>query len=85
MYAATEMVGTFGWSRRPLNSGILNYTPRTFFRQTKTTHHCRCALEVSAVNVRDAGEIERAVSGFARSPNGGLIEWRAHWRGFIAS
>src|SRR6267378_1665664 len=30
-------------------------------------------LEVSAVNVRDAGEIERAVSGFARSPNGGLI------------
>jgi hypothetical protein len=49
----------------------LNYTPRTFFRQTKTTHHCRRALEVSAVNVRDAGEIERAVSGFARSPNGG--------------
>jgi putative tryptophan/tyrosine transport system substrate-binding protein len=30
-------------------------------------------LEVSAVNVRDAGEIERAVSSFARSPNGGLI------------
>ena len=30
-------------------------------------------LEVIAVNVRDAGEIERAVSGFARSPNGGLI------------
>jgi len=42
-------------------------------------------LEVSAINVRDAGEIERAVSGFARSPNGGLIERRAHWRGFIAS
>ena len=30
-------------------------------------------LEVSAVNVRDAGEIERAVSSFARTPNGGLI------------
>jgi putative ABC transport system substrate-binding protein len=30
-------------------------------------------LEVSAVNVHDAGEIDRAVSGFARSPNGGLI------------
>jgi putative tryptophan/tyrosine transport system substrate-binding protein len=30
-------------------------------------------LEVSAVNVRDVGEIERAVSSFARSPNGGLI------------
>ena len=30
-------------------------------------------LEVSTVNVRDAGEIERAVSGFARSPNSGLI------------
>ena len=30
-------------------------------------------LEVSAVNVRDAGEIERAVSSFARSLNGGLI------------
>jgi putative tryptophan/tyrosine transport system substrate-binding protein len=30
-------------------------------------------VEVSAVNVRDAGEIERAVAAFARSPNGGLI------------
>ena len=30
-------------------------------------------VEVSAVNVRDAGEIERSVSAFARSPNGGLI------------
>ena len=30
-------------------------------------------VEVSAVNVRDAGEIERAVTAFARSPNGGLI------------
>ena len=30
-------------------------------------------VEVSTVNVRDAGEIERAVAAFARSPNGGLI------------
>jgi putative ABC transport system substrate-binding protein len=30
-------------------------------------------VEVSAINVRDAGEIERAVAAFARSPNGGLI------------
>jgi putative ABC transport system substrate-binding protein len=30
-------------------------------------------MEVSPVNVRDAGEIERAVAAFARSSNGGLI------------
>ena len=30
-------------------------------------------VEVSPVDVRDAGEIERAVAAFARSPNGGLI------------
>jgi putative ABC transport system substrate-binding protein len=30
-------------------------------------------VEVSAINLRDAGEIERAVTTFARSPNGGLI------------
>jgi putative ABC transport system substrate-binding protein len=30
-------------------------------------------IEVSPVNVRDAGEIERAVATFARSSNGGLI------------
>jgi putative ABC transport system substrate-binding protein len=30
-------------------------------------------LEVSPVNMRDAGEIERAIAAFARSPNGGLI------------
>ena len=30
-------------------------------------------LEVSAINVRDAREIERAVTAFARQPNGGLI------------
>jgi ABC-type uncharacterized transport system substrate-binding protein len=30
-------------------------------------------IEVNPVNVRDAGEIERAVAAFARSSNGGLI------------
>jgi putative ABC transport system substrate-binding protein len=30
-------------------------------------------VEVSPVNVRDAGEIERAVTAFARAPNSGLI------------
>src|SRR5262249_33371971 len=30
-------------------------------------------IEVIPVNVRDAGEIERAIADFARSPNGGLI------------
>ena len=30
-------------------------------------------VELSAVDVRDAGEIERAVAAFARSSNGGLI------------
>jgi putative ABC transport system substrate-binding protein len=30
-------------------------------------------VEVSMVNMRDAGEIERAIAAFARSPNGGLI------------
>jgi putative ABC transport system substrate-binding protein len=30
-------------------------------------------VEVSPINVRDAGEIERAVTAFARSANGGLI------------
>jgi putative ABC transport system substrate-binding protein len=30
-------------------------------------------MEVTPVNVRDAGEIERAVAAFARDPNGGLI------------
>jgi putative tryptophan/tyrosine transport system substrate-binding protein len=31
------------------------------------------AVEVSAVNVRDAGEIERSIAAFARSANGGLV------------
>jgi putative ABC transport system substrate-binding protein len=30
-------------------------------------------VEVSPINVRDASEIERALTAFARSPNGGLI------------
>jgi putative ABC transport system substrate-binding protein len=30
-------------------------------------------VEVNPVNMRDAGEIERAVEGFARAPNGGLV------------
>ena len=30
-------------------------------------------VEVSPINVRDAGEIERAIAAFARLPNGGLI------------
>jgi putative tryptophan/tyrosine transport system substrate-binding protein len=30
-------------------------------------------VEVSPINARDAGEIERAITTFARSPNGGLI------------
>jgi putative tryptophan/tyrosine transport system substrate-binding protein len=30
-------------------------------------------VEVNAINVRDAGEIEQAVTSFARSPNGGLV------------
>jgi putative tryptophan/tyrosine transport system substrate-binding protein len=30
-------------------------------------------VEVTAINLRDAGEIERAVTAFAGSPNGGLI------------
>jgi putative ABC transport system substrate-binding protein len=30
-------------------------------------------VEVSPINLRDAGEIESAVGAFARSPNGGLI------------
>jgi putative tryptophan/tyrosine transport system substrate-binding protein len=30
-------------------------------------------VEATPLNVRDAGEIERAITAFARSPNGGLI------------
>jgi putative ABC transport system substrate-binding protein len=34
-------------------------------------------VEVSPINVRDAGEIERTVTAFARVPNGGLIVTRS--------
>jgi putative ABC transport system substrate-binding protein len=30
-------------------------------------------VEVNPVNVRDAGDVERGIAAFARSPNGGLI------------
>ena len=41
-------------------------------------------VEVSPVNVRDAGEIERAVAAFARSSNGGLIVTASALAAFIA-
>ena len=42
-------------------------------------------VEVSPVDVRDAGEIERAVTAFARAPNGGLIvTWQRVGDWFIA-
>ena len=41
-------------------------------------------MEVNPVNVRDAGEIERAVAAFARSSNGGLIVPSARRRSVIA-
>jgi putative ABC transport system substrate-binding protein len=31
------------------------------------------AIEATVINVREAGEVERTLTGFARSPNGGLI------------
>jgi len=40
--------------------------------------------EVTPVNVRDAGEIERAITAFARSPNGGMIVTGSTLAGFIA-
>jgi ABC-type uncharacterized transport system substrate-binding protein len=36
-------------------------------------------VEVSAINVRDAGEIERAIKKFSNSPNGGLILTASAW------
>ena len=41
-------------------------------------------VEVSPVNMRDAGEIERAVAAFARAPNGGLILTPSGRASFIA-
>ena len=36
-------------------------------------------VELSPVDVRDAGEIERAVTAFARTSNGGLIVTASTW------
>ena len=36
-------------------------------------------VEVSAIDTRDAGQIERGVAAFARSPNGGLIIMPGAW------
>src|SRR5262245_7615295 len=38
--------------------GMLNHTPRAFFRQTKTTHYCRRARKSSGVNDVGAGKSE---------------------------
>ena len=40
-------------------------------------------VEVTPVDVRDAGEIERAIAAFARSSNGGLIVTAARRRWVI--
>jgi putative ABC transport system substrate-binding protein len=39
----------------------------------RIAHPCPQSEELSPVDVRDGGEIERAVTAFAREPNGGLI------------
>ena len=36
-------------------------------------------VDVRPVNVRDAGEIERAITAFARAPNGGLVVTASAW------
>ena len=41
-------------------------------------------VEVSPINMRDAGEIERAAAAFARSSNGGLIVTGSRQRTFTA-
>ena len=41
-------------------------------------------VELSPINVRDAGEIERAIAAFARVRNGGLIVTASALRWFIA-
>ena len=48
-------------------------TPRGSASSPPSNPRRHRSVEVSPVNVRDAGEIERAVAAFARSPNGGLI------------
>ena len=41
-------------------------------------------VDVSAIDTRDAGQIERGVAAFARSPNGGLIIMPGAWHRFMA-
>ena len=41
-------------------------------------------MEVNPINMRDAGEIERALTDFARGPNGGLIVTASGLATFIA-
>ena len=41
-------------------------------------------VELTPMNVHDASEIERAISVFARAPNGGLIVTGSAWAGLIA-
>ncbi|MFZ1194351.1 MAG: ABC transporter substrate-binding protein [Pseudolabrys sp.] len=43
-----------------------------------------CRMKVSPVNVRDASEIDRAVTAFAQTPNGGLIVTGPRWHSSIA-
>jgi putative tryptophan/tyrosine transport system substrate-binding protein len=42
-------------------------------------------MEITAIDVRDVGEIERAVTAFARGSNDGLIVTRARWRKLIVN
>jgi hypothetical protein len=42
-------------------------------------------VELSPFGMRDAGEIERAITAFASGPNGGLIVLGVPWRTFIAN
>ena len=51
---------------RPLPPGSASWAPSSPWRH-------RSAVELRPVDVRDAGEIERAITAFARAPNGGLI------------
>jgi putative ABC transport system substrate-binding protein len=41
-------------------------------------------VQANAINLRETGEIESAVTDFARAPNGGLINPRARPEGSIA-
>ena len=43
------------------------------------------AVELRSVDVRNVGEIERAITTFAHESNGGLIVRRVVWRTFTAN